>query len=80
MAGYDKELDKEVFADEAKFETTKIKVAVMSYNEGQPKVQISRENLDVDSGNWRWSKLGRMTKTETEAVIDSLKKALDNMN
>ena len=79
MAGYDKSLDKEVFAEEAKFETTKIKVAVMSYNEGQAKLQLARENLDIDSGDWRWSKLGRMTKSETEAVLPLMQKALENM-
>jgi len=41
----------------------------MSYNEGQKKLQISRENLNPESGDWRWSKLGRMTKSEAEVVL-----------
>ena len=76
MAEFDRSLDKELFGEEAKFETTKIKVAVMSYNEGKPKIQISRENLDINSGEYRWTKLGRMTKEETEQIIPILQKAI----
>lgn len=79
MAGFDKSLDKELFGEEASFETTKIRVSVMSYNEGRPKLQVSRENLDVDSGDWRWSKLGRMTKEEASEVLPLMQKALDSM-
>ena len=79
MAGFDKSLDKEVFGEDASFETTKIRVSVMSYNEGQPKLQISRENLNTDDGEWRWSKLGRMTKDETTKVLPLIEKALENM-
>lgn len=79
MAGFDKNLDVELFGEEANFETTKIRVSVMSYNENTPKIQISRDNLDNNTGEWRWSKLGRMSKEETEAVIPLLQKALDNL-
>lgn len=79
MAGFDKSLDKEIFGEEASFETTKIRVSVMSYNEGQNKLQLSRENLNLDDGEWRWSKLGRMTKSESEAVLPLIQKALENM-
>ena len=61
------------------FETTKLRVSVMQYNEGQKKLQVSRENLDNDSGDWRWSKLGRMTKEESEKVVPAMVKALENM-
>ena len=79
MAGFDKSLDAEVFGEEASFETTKIRVSIMSYNEGQPKLQLSRENLNPDSGDWRWSKLGRMTKDEATAVQPLIVKAIENM-
>lgn len=79
MAGFDKSLDKEIFGEEAKFETTKIKISVMSYNEGTPKLQIARENLNPEDGEWRWSKLGRMTKEESEAVLPLIEKAIQNM-
>lgn len=79
MAGFDKSLDKELFGEEAKFETSKIRVSVMSYNEGTPKLQLSRENLNPEDGEYRWSKLGRMTKQEVEAVKPLIEKALENM-
>ena len=79
MAGFDKSLDKEVFGEDASFETTRIRVSVMSYNEGQNKLQLSRENLNPDDGEWRWSKLGRMTKDEAEKVLPLYEKALENM-
>lgn len=79
MAGFDKTLDKEIFGEDAKFETSKIRVSVMSYNEGTPKLQISRENLNPEDGSWRWSKLGRMTKDEASATLPIITKALENM-
>lgn len=80
MAGFDKTLDVEVFGEEANFETTKIRVSVMCYNEGQKKLQISRENLNEESGDWRWSKLGRLSKDETKAVIPLLEKVAAKMD
>lgn len=79
MAGFDKSLDVELFGEDAAFETTKIRVSVMQYNEGMKKLQISRENLDNESGDWRWSKLGRMTKDEAKAVLPIMEKALAEM-
>jgi len=78
MAGFDKSLDKELFKKEAKFETTKISVSVMSYNEGRSKVQLARENLNPEDGEWRWSKLGRMTKDEAQAVLPLIEEAIKN--
>ena len=76
---YDKNLDKEIFSETAEFETSKITVSVFSYNDGTPKIQISRENLDPNSGEYKWSKLGRMLKEEAEKVIPLMQKAMDNM-
>ncbi len=79
MAGFDKSLDVELFGEEVALETTKIRVSVMQYNEGQKKLQISRENLDNESGDWRWSKLGRLTHEEAKAVVPAMTKALAEM-
>lgn len=75
---FDKSLDNELWSETADFETTKIKVSIMSYNEGPKKVQISRENLVPSTGDYRFSKLGRLTKDESEAVLPMLQKALEN--
>ena len=79
MAGFDKSLDVELFGEEASFETTKIRISVMCYNEGQKKLQISRENLNPEDGEWRWSKLGRMNKDEAKAVMPIIEKAISEM-
>ena len=79
MAGFDPSLDKEVFAKEARFDSTAIKVAVMQYNEGMKKLQLSRESM-TETGEPRFAKLGRLTKQEAEAVLPLFKEALDYMD
>ena len=61
------------------FETSRIKVGVYSYNDGEKKLQISRENLNQENAEWKFSKLGRMFKDEVEAVIPIMQKALEHM-
>ena len=75
---FDKNLDKEIFSETANFETTRIKVGVYSYNEGEKKLQISRENMN-QNGEWSFAKVGRMFKDEVEAVLPSIQKALKHM-
>ena len=75
---FDKNLDKELFSETASFETTRIKVGVYSYNDGEKKMQISRENMNQE-GIWSFAKLGRMFKDEAEAVIPLIQKALKKM-
>ena len=75
---FDKNLDKELFSETKEFETTKIKVGVYSYNDGEKKLQISRETRNQD-GEWKFAKVGRMFKDEVEAVIPIMKKAIEHM-
>ena len=75
---FDKNLDKELYSETKEFETTKIKVGVYSYNDGEKKMQISRENRNQD-GEWTFAKLGRLFKDEAEAVIPMMQKALESM-
>ena len=77
---FDKSLDKELFSETVEFETSKITVSVFSYNEGQAKLQLSRELLDPNSGAYKWAKVGRLFKDEAEAVIPLMQKALEAMN
>ena len=53
-------------------------MGVFSYNEGQAKLQISRERVNAE-GNTSFAKLGRMTKEEAEKVIPIMQKALEFM-
>ena len=75
---FDKSLDKELFAETIEMETSKIKIGVYSYNDGDKKVQPSRETRNQD-GEWKFAKLGRMFKDEAEKVIPILTKALEHM-
>jgi len=76
---FDKNMDKSLFSETVSFETTRITVGVFSYNGGTPKLQISRENLSNSTGEYSFSKLGRMDKEEAEAVLPLMKKALEKM-
>ena len=75
---YEKSLDVEVFKEMKEFDGTRITVGLFSYNGGEKKLQVGRENQDA-SGEWRFSKLGRMTKDEAQAVIPVMTKAVENM-
>jgi len=75
---YDKTLDVETFKQVKEFEDTRVTVGVFSYNGGEKKMQIVRENLD-QTGNWRFTKLGRVTKDEAKEIIPVMMKAVENM-
>jgi nuclear transport factor 2 (NTF2) superfamily protein len=75
---FDKSLDKELFSETISFETTRITVGVFSYNDGEKKMQIARENMS-QNGEWSFAKLGRMFKDEAEKVIPVMEKALKHM-
>jgi len=75
---YEKEKDVEKFAEKIDFENTSISVGVYSYDEGDAKLGISRENTKED-GSKAFSKLGRMTKEEAEKVLPVIQKALEQM-
>lgn len=77
---FDKELDKELFGKEESFDGTKIRVSVFSYNENAPKLQISRQNYDETSDDYRWAKLGRLTRTEAKKILPLIKEAIEVMD
>ena len=75
---YDKSLDAESFKEVKEFEDTRITVGVFSYNGGEKKLQISRENKDQNE-EWRFAKLGRMNKAESKEIVPILMKAVEKM-
>jgi len=75
---FDKNLDRNLFSEQVEFETSRITVGVFSYNDGEKKLQISRENRN-QNGEWSFAKLGRMLKEEAEAVIPLMKKAVEEL-
>ncbi|MFH0839890.1 MAG: hypothetical protein V1883_02600 [Candidatus Omnitrophota bacterium] len=75
---YDASLDKKVFYETKEFEGTRVTVGVFSYNNGDKKLQLSRENAGPE-GEWRFAKLGRMTKEEIEAITPLIQSAVKEM-
>ncbi|MFA6378214.1 MAG: hypothetical protein WCX16_00350 [Candidatus Omnitrophota bacterium] len=74
---YDKSVDIDVFKETKEFEDSRITVGVFSYNGGEKKIQISRENRAAEE--WRFAKLGRMTKQELSEILPLITKALEKM-
>ena len=77
---FDKNLDKNLWSETKEFETTRITVGVFSYNDGEKKLQISRENRNQNSGDWTFAKLGRMIKEEVEAILPLIQKSVEELN
>ena len=75
---YDQSLDVASFKETKEFADTRITVGVFSYNEGTKKLQISRENQNQNE-EWRFAKLGRMTKEEAQEIIPIMAKAIETM-
>ena len=73
---YDQALDVSSFKETKEFAETRITVGVFSYNEGTKKLQISRENQNQNE-EWRFAKLGRMTKEEAQEIIPIMAKAVE---
>ena len=74
---YDKSLDIDSYKETKEFEDTRITVGVFSYNGGEKKIQISRENRAAEE--WRFAKLGRMTKGELSEILPLINEALKKM-
>ncbi len=72
---YDSSLDAQLFSKFWEAEETRLRVSVYSYNKGAKKLQISRETKDTE-GNFRFAKLGRLTKEEAEAVLPFIQEAV----
>jgi len=75
---FDPNLDQKLFSEIKEFERTRVTVTVHQYNEGEKKLQLSRENSTQD-GEWRFAKLGRLTKAEVEAILPLIQKAMEHM-
>ena len=75
---YDSSLDECLFTKSHETDTGRLSVSIFSYNKGNKKLQISRENRDAEGG-FRFAKLGRMTKEETESLLPLIQEALNCM-
>lgn len=76
---YDSSLDKQVFAKSWENDDVRITVSVYSYNSGPKKLQISRENKG-DAGEYRFAKLGRLTREEASGILPFLDEAVQQLD
>ena len=75
---YDANLDAKLFSKSWETDLERLTVSVFSYNQGIKKLQISRENKDAE-GEFRFAKLGRLTKEEVQAVLPLIQEAVGQM-
>lgn len=79
---YNSELDENLFSKswegEEGMESDKLTVSIFSYNQGQKKLQISRESRTAN-GDLKFAKLGRMTKEEITGILPLIQEAMQNM-
>ena len=76
---YDRNLDECLFSKYWEGEFQRLTVSIYSYNKGAKKLQITRENKD-NQDNFKFAKLGRMTKEEAQAIIPLMQEAIDQMD
>jgi hypothetical protein len=76
---YDSNLDECLFQKQFETETSRITVSVYSYNQGAKKLQITRENRGPQ-GEFRYTRLGRMSKEEIEGILPNIKEAMQAMD
>jgi len=75
---YDASLDECLFSKTYETEDERLTVSVYAYNKGQKKLQLTRENKD-NQGEYRFTKLGRMTKGEISALLPLIQEAIKFM-
>lgn len=78
MSPFDASLDESLFSKAWETDIQRLTVSVHSYNKAPKKLQISRENKNED--NFRFAKLGRMTKEEVEAILPLIQEAVSHMD
>lgn len=76
---YDSKLDESLFSESWESDSERLTVSVYSYNKGAKKLQISRENKN-NEGEFRFAKLGRLTKDEINGIFPLIQKALSFIN
>ena len=74
---YEQAKDVSSFKEVVDFGTTRITVSVFSYDGAPKKLQVSRENQVDDQ--WSYTKLGRLSKDETQSVVPLIAKAVQVM-
>jgi hypothetical protein len=75
---YDSNLDESLFSKSWETESERLTVSIYSYNKGQKKLQITRENKN-NEGDFKFSKLGRLSKSEITSILPLIQEAIKAM-
>ena len=75
---YNSEMDECTFSKSHETEDDRLNVGIYSYNKGMKKLQISRESRGAQ-GDFKFAKLGRVTKDELQALLPLLQEAVNHM-
>jgi hypothetical protein len=76
---YDSSLDECLFSKSCETETGRLTVSIYAYNKGTKKLQISRE-LKGSEDDFKFAKMGRLTKKEMESLLPMFQEALNSMD
>ncbi|MFH1854086.1 MAG: hypothetical protein ABH815_02115 [Candidatus Omnitrophota bacterium] len=76
---YDSSLDANLFSKAHETDSGRLTVSVYSYNNGPKKLQITRENRNME-GELRFTKLGRLNKEEVEVILPFIQEAIGKMS
>lgn len=76
---YDPNLDECLFSKSWESESERLTVSIYSYNNGAKKLQIMKENKNTQ-GDFRFAKLGRLTKEELEPLLPLIQEAMKHMD
>jgi len=76
---YNPNLDECLFTKSWETDAMRLTVSVYSYNKGAKKLQITRQNRDAD-GNYRFVRLGRMSKEEISSLLPLIQEAIEYMD
>ncbi|MBU1121123.1 MAG: hypothetical protein ABIH71_07380 [Candidatus Omnitrophota bacterium] len=75
---YDRSLDDCLFTKSWETAAERLTVSVYSYNNGPKKLQITRENKTA-AGEFRFAKLGRLSKEEITSILPLIQESLKDM-
>lgn len=76
---YNQDLDECLFSKSWEAASQRLTVSIYSYNKGIKKLQITRENKDSE-GNFRFAKLGRLSREEITAILPLIEESLLHMD
>jgi len=77
--GYDARLEAEFYCDEKEYDTTKLRVRILNYNEGLKKIQIDRMNRSTKEKPFTFTKIGRLKAYEAKEISRMLAIAADKL-